>query len=167
MAIPLVVLKVTVACVLVVPGTARASARGLVVVVPVEEATYVAEYAAVEPPTEMVDAVKAPVAVRVSPDKVMVAVGPRDHDPPLLATVRVVEPELIALAVTSAPLLPAIGKNIAVGVPEKGRPAMARVPPGAMVLATPSETLAELTSIVTVRQAALVWQVSDTVTLVT
>jgi len=29
--------------VLVVPGTARASARGLVVVVPVEEATYVAE----------------------------------------------------------------------------------------------------------------------------
>ena len=114
-----------------------------------------------EPPTEMVDAVKAPVAVRVSPDKVMVAVGPSDHDPPLLATLRVVEPELIALAVTSAPLLPVIGKNIAVGVPEKGRPVMSKVEE--MVLAAP----AELTSIVTVRQAALVWQVPDTVTLVT
>jgi len=38
-------------------GTARVRARGLVVVVPVEDATYVAEYADVEPPTEMVDVV--------------------------------------------------------------------------------------------------------------
>jgi len=149
---------------LVVPGTARASARGLVVVVPVEEATYVLEYFSVEPPTEMVDMVKAAVAVRVRPDKVMVAVVPRDQAALPLLTVSVIAPAVTALEVTRVPrLLPATGKYIASGVPEKGRPAIARVLPEAMVLATP----AELTSIVTVRQAALVWQVPDTVTLVT
>jgi len=116
----------------------------------------------VEPPTEMVDAVKAPVAVRVSPDKVMVAVGPRDQAALPGSTVSVIVPALISSDFTSAP--PYI---LASGVPEKGRPAMARVPPGAMVLATPSAALIELTAMVTVRQAALVWQVSDTVTAVT
>jgi len=119
----------------------------------------------VEPPTEIVDAVKAPVAVRVSPDKVMVAVAPRDQAALPLLTVSVILPAVTAptaFEVTRVPrLLPATGKYIASGVPEKGRPVMSKVEE--MVLAAP----AELTSIVTVRQAALVWQVPDTVTLVT
>ena len=107
-----------------------------------------------EPPTEMVDAVKAAVDVRVSPDKVMVAVAPRDQAALPLLTVSVIAPALTALEVTSVPrLLPETGKYIASGVPEKGRPVMSKVEE--MVLAAP----AELTSIVTVRQAALVWQV--------
>jgi len=116
----------------------------------------------VEPPTEMVDMVKAAVAVRVRPDKVMVAVVPRDQAALPLLTVSVIAPAVTALEVTRVPrLLPATGKYIASGVPEKGRPVMSKVEE--MVLAAP----AELTSIVTVRQAALVWQVPDTVTLVT
>ena len=149
---------------MVVPGTARASARGLVVVVPDEEATYVLEYSVVEPPTEMVDAVKAAVAVRVSPDKVIVAVGPRDQAAPPLLTVSVILPAVTAptaFEVTRVPRLLEPVKYIASGVPEKGRPVMSKVEE--MVLAAP----AELTAMVTVRQAALVWQVSDTVTAVT
>jgi len=139
-------------------GTARVRARGLVVVVPVEDASYVAEYAGVEPPTEMVDVVKPLVAVRVKPDNVMVVVAPRLQAALPESTVSVIVPDDTADDVTSAPPI-----NIAYGVPEKGRPVICKVPPGAMVLAAP----AELTPMVTVRQAVLVWQVPSTVTLVT
>jgi len=99
--------------------------RLVVVVVPVEVGTYVCDHIGCELPTDTVQG--PPEAERVIPVNVMVAVSPRAQAAPPLATVRVTELPEIALDVTSVLPLP---KDIASGVPVKGRPEITNVPPG-------------------------------------
>jgi len=115
----------------------------------------------VEEPTVTVQGVKEDDAVSVKPVKVIVAVVPRVQGAPLKCTVSVTESAATADEVTRVPT--PVPKDIASGVPENGNPEMTKVPPGAIVVASP----AALMPIVTVRQPALVSHVPVTATEVT